>query len=103
MAPPFLISAQDGGELSALRPGHFTPGEIAPGTHYIGDWVDPRARLDPAEKRKSLPLPIIEPRLLNPSRYRLSYSYSYLCNMLYNICINLSVLQTIANNTKVTF
>jgi hypothetical protein len=32
-APPFLISALDGGEGSASRPSHFTLGEIAPGTH----------------------------------------------------------------------
>jgi hypothetical protein len=36
IAPPFLISALDGGEWSASRPYHFTSGEIAPGTHWIG-------------------------------------------------------------------
>jgi hypothetical protein len=37
----FLTSALVGGEWSASRPGRFTPGEIAPGTHWIGGWVDP--------------------------------------------------------------
>jgi hypothetical protein len=42
----FLTSALAGGEWSASRPGRFTPREKAPGTHWIGDWVDPRAGLD---------------------------------------------------------
>jgi hypothetical protein len=46
----FLTSALDGGESSASRPGRFTPGEIAPGTHWIGSWVDPRTGLEDVEK-----------------------------------------------------
>jgi hypothetical protein len=42
----FLTSTPAGGEWPASRPGHFTPGESAPGTHWIGGWVDPRAGLD---------------------------------------------------------
>ncbi|PNF32077.1 putative small nuclear ribonucleoprotein Sm D1 [Cryptotermes secundus] len=45
-----------GGEWSATHLGCFTPGEQAPGTHWIGGWVDPRASLDDLEKRKFLPL-----------------------------------------------
>jgi hypothetical protein len=30
--------------------GRFTPGEKAPDTHWIGGWVDPRARLNDMEK-----------------------------------------------------
>jgi hypothetical protein len=41
----FLASALVGGEWSASRPGRFTPGERAPGTHWIGEWVGPRAGL----------------------------------------------------------
>jgi hypothetical protein len=41
-----LTSALDGGEWSASRPGRFTPRERAPGTHWIGGWVGPRAVLD---------------------------------------------------------
>jgi hypothetical protein len=33
IAPTFLTSALDGRNLSASRPGRFTPGERAPGTH----------------------------------------------------------------------
>jgi hypothetical protein len=48
----YLTSALDGGEWSASRPGRFTPRERAPGTHWIGDWVGPRASLDALVKRK---------------------------------------------------
>jgi hypothetical protein len=50
-----LTSAVAGGEWSASRPCRFTPREKAPGTHWIGGWVDPRAGLDNMEKRKFLP------------------------------------------------
>jgi hypothetical protein len=47
-----LTSALDGGEWSVLCPSHFTPWERAPGTHWIGGWVSPRAGLDMVVKRK---------------------------------------------------
>jgi hypothetical protein len=47
-----LTSALDGDEWSASRPGCFTPRERAPGTHWIGGWVDPRAFLNAVVKRK---------------------------------------------------
>jgi hypothetical protein len=47
----FLTSVLVGGELSASSPGRFTPRERAPGTRWIGGWVDPRAGLDDVEKR----------------------------------------------------
>jgi len=50
--PAFLTSALDGGELSASRPGRFTPKERAPGTHWIAGWVVPRAGLDAVVNRK---------------------------------------------------
>jgi hypothetical protein len=53
----FLSSALDGGEWLASLPSRFTPGERAPGTHWIGDWVGPRTGLDDVERRKILPLP----------------------------------------------
>jgi hypothetical protein len=54
---------------SASRPCRFTPGERAPGTHWIGSWVDPRAGLDDLEKRKYLTLPGLELRPLGrPAR-----------------------------------
>jgi hypothetical protein len=48
----FLTSALGGGEWSTSHPGRFTPRERAPGTHWIGGWVGPRAVLDTAVKRK---------------------------------------------------
>jgi hypothetical protein len=47
-----LTSAIDGGVWSASRPGRFTPRKIAPGTHWIGGWVGPRAILYSMVKRK---------------------------------------------------
>jgi hypothetical protein len=40
----FLISVLDGGEWSASRPGRFTLGERALGTHWIEVWVKPQSR-----------------------------------------------------------
>jgi hypothetical protein len=53
----FLISALVGGEWSASRPILLTPGERAPGTHWIGGWVGPSTDLDDVKKRKFLTLP----------------------------------------------
>jgi hypothetical protein len=50
----FLTSALNGCEWPASRPGHFTSGERAPGTHWIGSYVGPRACLDSEEKRETL-------------------------------------------------
>jgi hypothetical protein len=36
----FFTSALVGGDWSASRPGRFTLGEIAPGTHWIGGCVN---------------------------------------------------------------
>jgi hypothetical protein len=41
---------------SASRPGHFTRGVIAPGTHWIGGWVGLRSGLD-AVVRGKFPTP----------------------------------------------
>jgi hypothetical protein len=50
-----LISALVGGEWLASRSGHFTPGEIAPGTHWIGGWVGPRTALVGGEGQLHVP------------------------------------------------
>jgi hypothetical protein len=42
----FLTSALDGGERSASRPCRFSPGNLAPVTHWIGACVVPRAGLE---------------------------------------------------------
>jgi hypothetical protein len=57
-----LTSTLVGGEWSASRPNRFTTAERAPGTHSIGGWVDPRADLEDAEKRKFLIIWGLEPR-----------------------------------------
>jgi hypothetical protein len=79
----FLTSALVGGEWSASRPGSFIPGERAPGTHWIGGWVNPRDGLDDLEKRKFLTLPGLKLRPLGrPARshslYRLRYPVNYI-------------------------
>jgi hypothetical protein len=69
----FLTSALDEGEWSASRPVHYILRERASGTHWIGDWVDPRAGLDAVvEKKNSHPLPGLEPPIIQPvaQRYR---------------------------------
>jgi hypothetical protein len=62
-----LTSALDGGEWSTSRPGHFTPKERAAGTHWIGDWVGPRACSGRGgEEKYSQPLPGLEPPIVQP-------------------------------------
>jgi hypothetical protein len=51
-----LTLALEGGEWSASRPSRFTPRERAPGTHWMGGWVGPRAVLDALVNRK-IPTP----------------------------------------------
>jgi hypothetical protein len=72
-ASSFLTSALDGDEWSASRPGRFTPGGIALGTHWIGSWVGPRAGLDAVENRRNLSLAGNRTLAVQPSLYRLSY------------------------------
>jgi hypothetical protein len=49
----FLTFPLDGSEWSATCSGHFRPCERTPGTHWIGDWLDPRANLDSVVKKKN--------------------------------------------------
>jgi hypothetical protein len=49
----------------------------APGVHWIGGWVGPRACVDAVENRKkTLALPGIDPGPTSPSLYRVSYTGS---------------------------
>jgi hypothetical protein len=74
----FLISALVGGAWSASRPGRFIPGERSPGTHWIGDWVDPTAGLDDVDKKKFLTLQGLELRILGrPARSQSLYLLHY--------------------------
>jgi hypothetical protein len=88
----FLTSALAAGEWSDSRPGRFTPGEGAPGTHWIGSWVEPRAGLDDVEKRKLLTLPELELRPIGrPARGQSLYRLRYLgSHMLYRVYTEIS-------------
>jgi hypothetical protein len=77
-----LTSALVGGDWSASRPGHFTPGERASRTHRIRGWVDPTAGLDDVEKRKFMTAPGLCRPFSSWSLYRLSYSGTYPNSML---------------------
>jgi hypothetical protein len=66
----FLTSALAGDEWSPSRPGRFTPGDGAPGTHWLGGYVGPRADLDDVEKRKFLTLLGLDLRRLDRSASR---------------------------------
>jgi hypothetical protein len=79
----FLTSALVGSEWSASHSGRFTRGERAPGTHWIGGWVGPRASLDDMEKGKFLTLLGLELQSLGQpasrhSLYLQCYPSSYL-------------------------
>jgi hypothetical protein len=52
VAPVLLALVLDGGEWSVAPFGCFIAGETAPGTHFIGGWVGPRAGMDSMEKRR---------------------------------------------------
>jgi hypothetical protein len=65
---------------SASRPIRFIPGERAPGTHWIGGWVDPKAGLNAVDVTELWPL--LHPPMLMVSDVvadRAHYKYMY-CN-----------------------
>jgi hypothetical protein len=70
-----LTSALDGGEWSASCPGHFTPRERAPDTHWIGGWVGPRAVLNAVVKRK-IPSPRRESNSRTPIVHLVAQRYT---------------------------
>jgi hypothetical protein len=60
--------------VSFNAPVVLTPGERAPGTHWIGGWVEPRASLDDVEDRKFLTLQGLKLwPLVRPARSKLLY------------------------------
>jgi hypothetical protein len=76
--PHFLDLSTSWRWVVSFTPQSLCPEERAPGTHWIGGWVDLRVGLDDVEKRKFLTLPGLELRLLGrPARsyslYRLRY------------------------------
>jgi hypothetical protein len=58
-----MTSALAAGERSSSRLGRFTPGERAPGTHWMRGCVNPRAGLGDMDKWKFLtpPGPELQP------------------------------------------
>jgi hypothetical protein len=62
-----LTTALDGAKWLSSHSGHFTPGETAPGTHWIGGWVSSGVGFDTAEKRK-ISFPCRESNPVCPAR-----------------------------------
>jgi hypothetical protein len=67
IALPFLTSIPIGGDRSASRPCCFTPGDRAPGSHWIGGWVGPGAGMD-AMENKNITCSCQELNLGHPAR-----------------------------------
>jgi hypothetical protein len=69
----FSTSTLVGEDWSASCPGRFIPG-----THWIGGWVGPKAGLDEVERKKILPLPVLEPLPFRcPARSQSLYQLPY--------------------------
>jgi hypothetical protein len=94
IAPLILILALDGGEWSASRPGRFTPRKRAPGTHWIGGWVDPRAVLDAVVKRK-IPTPRRESNPRTPIVHPVAQRYTDwgIPAVQFHLCMELNLRQ----------
>jgi hypothetical protein len=82
----FTISALDGVEWSASRPGRaLPPGKRTPGTHCTGGWVNPRAGLDREVRGKiscpcqgsNLDRPVVQSVVARPCIER--YTCLYIC------------------------
>jgi hypothetical protein len=77
MIHAFLTSALLGGVVK-FKPLTLYPGQRAPVTHWVGDWLDPRYGLDDACKRNSLSyrdsnFDALYRPAHNQSQYRLRY------------------------------
>lgn len=55
--------ALEGDNVSVSRPGRFSPGKKATGTHCIRDWVGPMTGLNVPS-----PLPVVQPVALRYNR-----------------------------------
>jgi len=100
IAPRILIL---GGEWSNSRPGRFTPGRRARGTHRIGSCVGPRADLDEMVKRK-IPRPCRDSTYRScspsPSAIPLDVNYVYaasLCCAGSSFCNVTKIVSTLYN------
>jgi hypothetical protein len=82
-----VTSALDGGEWSASHPGCFTFRERDPGTHWIGGWVGPRARLERSgEEKNSQPPPGIDSLIIHAVAQRCTSDRSFTSTPLY-VCM----------------
>jgi hypothetical protein len=78
MIQVFLTLALVEGEWLGSRPGRFTPGERALGTHWIGGMMGPIAGLDDVANKNFLTLPGLEPLPLGrPAHSQSLYLLSY--------------------------
>jgi hypothetical protein len=91
----FLTPELVGAKWSASRPWRFTPGARAPGTHWIGDCVGPRAGLDDTEKIKFLTLPGLELGSLNRPAHSHALTWILKLHYVRNKPVCDSVLNTI--------
>jgi hypothetical protein len=79
-----LDLALDGCEWCVSGPGRFTPGDTAPGTHWIGGWVHPKASLDVAEIKKMFTPAGVRTPVIWPTAIPTEHSYIY--NLVQMIC-----------------
>jgi hypothetical protein len=92
-----LTSTLYGGEWSASRPGRFTPRERAPGSHWIGGWVSPRAVMDAVVKRK-IPSPSRESNPTTPIVQPVAQRYTdWAITVLYPISCIHKLFKTLVN------
>jgi hypothetical protein len=74
----FLDLGTSWGWVTSFTPRPLYPWERAPGNHYIGGWVYPRAALDDIEKSKFLTLPGLKLQHLGcPAHSQLLYQLHY--------------------------
>jgi hypothetical protein len=67
IAPPFLISALDGREWPASRPGRIASGETAPGTHPLNRRLGgPQSRSGRCGEEKNLALAVNQTPAIQP-------------------------------------
>jgi len=65
---PCILNLSTRLRWSGSLPGHFTPGERAPVTNWLGGWLDHRTGLDMVMKRSNpLPLPGLQSLVIQPA------------------------------------
>jgi hypothetical protein len=72
----FLASALVGDGWSDSRHGLFTLRKSAPGTHWIGGWVDPRTGLDGVDSNSDLS--VVQPVASRYTDYAIQAPYRFI-------------------------